>query len=67
MGRGTAYLIVHLFLRSKSENMRKESGYPALAAYYVEGFCLSTKFGVLCGRILPIQLLRDLVRKLSVH
>jgi hypothetical protein len=42
------YPIVHSPSRKKSENMQKDSGYPAQATHYVEKFELSTEFPVLC-------------------
>jgi hypothetical protein len=54
-------------LRKESENMRKDSGYSAQAAYYAERICVSSKFGVLCRIILPIHQLWDLRQKVSVY
>ncbi len=55
-------------LRRESENMRKGSGYSLQAAYYVEVicissklrywaelFCLFTQYGILDGKLQPIN------------
>ncbi len=54
-------------IRKESENMLKDSGYLAQAAYYAETIYISSKTGVLCRIILPIYLFRDLRRKISVY
>jgi len=39
--------------RTEPENIREDSAHPPEAAYYAERFCLSTRYGILCGNSLP--------------
>jgi len=53
--------------RSKPENIIERFCLPSLSGVLCGKFYLSTKLGMLCRVILPIHLLWDLRRKLSVY
>lgn len=54
-------------IRKESENMLKDSGYLAQAAYYAEIICITSQFVILGGIILPIYPFGNLRRKNSIY